>query len=76
MTRRDQTLRAWIDRPSRSDNWQSNVSHKGKVHTLSTRSRIRKAALQFNTLHIIAKLTGKPMTPPATHVQPDLFAEN
>ena len=56
MTRRDQTLRAWIQRESPRHCWQSMVSHKTKVHQKTTGTRIRKAALEFNRLHILAIL--------------------
>lgn len=65
MTRRDQTLRAWIELESPRHCWQSMISHKGKLHIKSTGSRIRKAALEFNHLHVLALLTGKPS--PANH---------
>ena len=44
MTRRDQTLRAWIERDSPHQPWKSCVSYAGRVHQKSTGSRIRKAA--------------------------------
>lgn len=62
MTRRDQTLRAWIERENARHNFQSCVSHKGKTHRLSTHTRIRKAAREFNTLHTLQVLTPKPKT--------------
>jgi hypothetical protein len=73
MTRRDQTLRAWINRESKADNWVSNISHKGIHHKKSTGSKLRKAAREFSTLHIIQVLTTKPSTSPTEH-QPDLFS--
>ncbi len=73
MTRRDQTLRAWIERESSAHCWQSMVSHKRKVHRKTTGTRIRKAALEFNRSHITHVLTGKPATTSPAPVQPNLF---
>lgn len=75
MTRRDQNLRAWIQRESTRHYWQSMISHKGKIHSRSTNTRIRKAALEFSTLHILTILRQEPstLTPAQTEIFPELF---
>lgn len=63
MTRRDQTLRAWIERESPAHNWQSIISHQGKLHRKSTSTRLRKAAREFSTLHLADYFTPKSPAP-------------
>jgi hypothetical protein len=72
MTRRDQVLRAWIEKDSPRGNWQSCISHHGKVHRKSTHTRIRRAALQFNLLHISEVLYPTPTQQTPPHTQPEL----
>ena len=52
MTRRDQVLRSWIEKAGPRGNWQACISHRGKLHRKSTHTRIRRAALEFNLLHL------------------------
>lgn len=66
MTRRDQTLRAWIERPSQRHNFISCVSHRGTTHRKSTHTRHRRAAREFNHLHTIAILIPATTTPTST----------
>lgn len=78
MTRRDQTLRAWIERESPRHCWQSMISHKGKVHQKTTNTRIRRAALEFNQLHILSLLNSARQKPSSsskhpTETFPELF---
>lgn len=72
MTRRDQILRAWIERESPAENWQSIISYKGKLHRKSTYTKLRKAAKEFAHLHLTDFFTSKPTVTPTTH-QPSLF---
>lgn len=73
MTRRDQTLRAWIERDSPHQPWKSCVSYAGKVHQKSTGSRIRKAARQFNILHLTSILRPQAATAEQSpHPEPSL----
>ena len=51
MTKRDQILRAWIDRPGTHANWTSYVSYRGKVHERTTNTTLRQAAKIFCDLH-------------------------
>jgi hypothetical protein len=57
VTRRDQTTRAWISRESLRHCYLSHVSHKGKVSTLRTPTKLRKAAREFNVTHTVLVLT-------------------
>jgi hypothetical protein len=63
MTRRDQIVRSWIERESPRHHWKSCVSYRGKTHKKSTNSKIRKAAIQFISLHLINLLTQTAATP-------------
>lgn len=72
MTRRDQTLRAWIERESPRRNWISCISHKGVTHRRTTPSRIRKAALEFSLLHIADVIRPKTTTT-HSHTHTELF---
>lgn len=71
MTRRDQTLRAWIGRDHRGQLYKSYVSLKGKVYERSTGTRIRKAARDFSHLHVIEILCPKPSSS-ADHIQTEI----
>lgn len=73
MTRRDQILRAWIEKPTPLSNWQSCISHRGKVHRKSAHTRIRKAAIEFNHLHLAEVLFPTNATTTTPHHQPDLI---
>lgn len=74
VTRRDQLLRSWIERESPSHNWQSCVSYRRKTHRRSTNTRIRKAALEFNLLHLSQVIRPSPVqTTTSTHHHPELF---
>jgi hypothetical protein len=73
MTRRDQVLRAWIEKSSPRGNWQSCISHRGKVHRKSTHTRLRRAALEFNHLHLAEVLFPSPSSTSTPHHQPDLL---
>ena len=78
MTRRDQVLRAWIERDTPRQNWQSCISYRRKVHRKSTNTRIRKAAIEFNTLHLSQVLRNTTRLNPQTDQsdqpnQSDLF---
>jgi len=73
MTRRDQILRAWIERPSPRHNWTSCVSYRRKTHKKTTNSRHRKAALEFSSLHIAEILFPTTTEQTTHHHQPDLF---
>jgi hypothetical protein len=72
MTRREQTVRAWITRKSPKLPWKSCVSLHGKTHTITTNTRIRKAAREFNFIHLSNLLAPKE-TSIITESQPDLF---
>ena len=52
MTRRDQTIRSWISRTKPGTAWFSNVSLRGKLSKRSTGSMLRRAALEYNLLHV------------------------
>ena len=68
---------AWISRAGRGDAFDSNVSlGKGRIYKLTTGTANRRAALEFNRSHLIAKLTGRassaPVVPPQqTHFEMD-----
>lgn len=74
MTRRDQTTRAWISRESLRHCYLSHVSHKGKVSTLRTPTKLRKAAREFNVTHTVLVLTKRPAktTSATTQTQEEL----
>lgn len=79
MTRRDQVVRAWVERESPRHVWKSCVSYKGRTHRKSTLSRIRKAARQFNTIHLLNILTAQPQPATAQDTNdhhPELFPSN
>lgn len=59
MTRRDQSARAWIKRSGPGSIWFSHVSLRGTTHRLATNTRIRKAAIEFNLLHLSQLLRQK-----------------
>ena len=73
MTRRDQTLRAWIERAHPLHNFISCVSCDGKAHKRSTGTRGRHAAREFNRLHTIEILFPTTTTHAQPHTQPELF---
>ena len=73
MTKRDQVLRSWIERDHPRHPWQSCISYRRKVHRKSTHSRIRKAALQFNVLHLTEVLFPNDTAAHTPPHQPDLF---
>lgn len=51
------SARAWISRKSNTEAFKSHVSLGDWVtHTLSSRSRIRAAALEFNRCHLFKRL--------------------
>jgi len=52
MTRRDQILRLWIRRPEPGACWLSCVSWRGRLHEKSTGTRHRRAAIEYNELHL------------------------
>ena len=72
------TARAWITRVRRGDVFFSHVSlGKGRVRTLSTATKLRAAALDFNRHHLLELLREsmnfKPLTAaPAVMEQPEL----
>jgi hypothetical protein len=72
MTRRDQTLRAWIERPSPRHHWQSCISFRGRTYQKSTHSKIRKAAKEFNLLHLTHILRNESSHLTQTHHQLEL----
>lgn len=67
MTRQNQVLRVWIGREKREDNYTSFISFKGKTHTKVTNTRIRRAAREFATLHLIEVL--RPEVPQSTRTE-------
>lgn len=75
MTRRDQTIRAWIERPTPRHRWQSCVSCAGTQHRIATHTRLRKAAIEFNRHHAIQilKQLHNPAKPTPTPTQPHLI---
>lgn len=76
MTRRDQVLRAWIEKPTPRGNWHSCISHRGKVHRISTHTRIRRAAIEFNHLHLKSILFPSKEANTTQPQQHSLFPEN
>lgn len=66
MTRRDQTARAWIARSRKGQPYTSYISLRGRVHRLSTGTHLRKAARDFNLLHLRQVLSPTPTKLP-TH---------
>lgn len=52
MTHNNQTCRCWIEKKPWHRHWYSHVTIYGKTHTLSTYTKIRRAAREFNILHL------------------------
>lgn len=65
-TRRDQTCRSWIARRKAHGPWHSYVSLRGTTHSLTTGTRNRRAARDFNMLHLSHVLSTPKPTPEST----------